>query len=129
VVLWLTILWVLLVAVLTWLWISRVADGIEFMTTPSPKRKLEVARATAEAFIPLTLALVGGPVVLAVLAFTGRLARRGWTFLGVAAVFVVFLAVPGAQAYRTLYPLPPPPPPATQHCVIYSGGLNTWPGG
>jgi hypothetical protein len=56
---------------------------------------------------------VGGPALIAVAAFAGRLVRTGAVYLALAIVLGV-LAIPfAAEAYRTLIPSPPPPPAPT----------------
>ncbi|MGW0433937.1 DUF6234 family protein [Micromonospora sp. NPDC003197] len=73
------------------------------------------------------LLLVGGPLLIAVLAAVGRFKITVVVF----GIIGVLLAVPAGylalDAWRTLHPAPAPPAP--EHCIERSGGDTRCPGG
>ena len=68
--------------------------------------------------------LIGGPVVLTVIAIAGKLRKTALTY-GVLAALGLVLVLFATAASREQ----PPPAPAPTHCVELSGGDTRCPGG
>jgi hypothetical protein len=91
-------------------------------------RSAELQRSAAHALFTLAALISGGPALIAVVAFAGRLRRTGIVFT-VLAVAGAVLAVPVAgEAFRTVEPAAPPPSAPTV-CQEHSGGDTRCPGG
>jgi hypothetical protein len=118
----LTVAWLAGLAVLGGLYLRHAIDD------PHPAR---VADPVAGRLGLLTAgALIVGPLVIAALAGWWRAAGARNTFLvlaGVALVPALWLSWQGWQ--RTDPPQPVPSPTRASHCVAFSGGTNTCPGG
>jgi hypothetical protein len=71
--------------------------------------------------------LVVGPLVIAAAARGFRVPRMPQVYVILAGIIVlpaILLAVAGTRQLQT-----PEPEPTREHCVIFSGGTNTCPGG
>lgn len=86
------------------------------------------AAQSAHAGLWLAALLAGGPVILAVLAWAGGMRKTFIGFLGLAVLLVPAGLAGAAGMWRTLHPSSPPPA-APAHCVEFSGGDSTCPGG
>ncbi|MFI6231316.1 hypothetical protein ACIBCR_28870 [Micromonospora echinospora] len=78
--------------------------------------------------LALYLTAAGGPVVIAVVAFAGRLVRTGAVYLALALLLGAFGLPFGEAAARDLVP-PPPVPSGPGGCQEHSGGDTRCPGG
>ncbi|MEU4570476.1 DUF6234 family protein [Micromonospora sp. NPDC023956] len=88
----------------------------------------ETSRRGNLALLALYLTAAGGPVVIAVVAFAGRLVRTGAVYLSLALVLGALGLPLGAAAVRELAP-PPPVPSGPVGCQEHSGGDSRCPGG
>jgi hypothetical protein len=88
----------------------------------------ESSRRGNRVLLSLYLTAVGGSVVIAVVAFTGRLVRTGAVYLALALVLGAFGLPFGEAAARDLVP-PPPVPSGPGGCQEHSGGHTRCPGG
>jgi hypothetical protein len=70
---------------------------------------------------------VGGPALIATVAFATRMARTGAVYV-VLAVLLGALALPFAASANRTPALPPPPPSAPTICQEHSGSDNQCPG-
>ncbi|HEX6685995.1 MAG TPA: hypothetical protein VF062_24675 [Candidatus Limnocylindrales bacterium] len=124
----LSIAWVVaIVALVGWLFsigLSQLADSYD---AGSEATAGHLAR-SAKAGLWLAAVLAVGPVCLAALARAARMRRTFIGFVVLAGLLVPVGAVGAAGMWRTLHPTAPPPS-APAHCVEFSGGNATCPGG
>ncbi|MFI5491256.1 hypothetical protein [Actinoplanes sp. NPDC051859] len=120
-------LWAVLRSVL--LWAFAGTDGI-FGNQANGNAAVEAAlqQEKASATMVLFSVMVGGPVLIAVVAFACRMSRTAATYLVLALASSILAAVLGAQANR-MSPSSPTPPPAPVRCQEHSGGEAECPGG
>ncbi|SRR6266511_1279322 len=124
----LTIVWVLAVLALAWRCFGIGLQGWADDQTYGGADSAELRRRAAAAVLLLAGVAAGGPALIAVVAFVGRMTRAGAVYLALA-VALGMLALPAA-AEADHRPTPPPPPPSGPAiCQERSGGDNRCPGG
>ncbi|WDZ83261.1 hypothetical protein [Micromonospora cathayae] len=132
--------WAIVVALLTVLWLVAallllgwlVAIGLEGWADrhgDDAARAREIGRRGSAVLLSLYLTVAGGPVVVAVVAFAGRLVRTATVYLSLALVLGAGGLPIGADAARDLRPPPPPVPAGPGGCQEHSGGDTRCPGG
>ncbi|WP_173062954.1 DUF6234 family protein [Phytohabitans houttuyneae] len=123
----LTVAWLLLLLGLGYAWFGTGMESWADHHSNSGARQDEIAKKANQLLLGLALTGVGGPVLIAVVAFAGRLRWTGVVFTVLAIVFCG-LSVPLAGAtWRELNP--PQPVPTTYVCQERSGGDTRCPGG
>lgn len=124
----LVLVWVLgLLAVAWWVFSLGMRQWADSYSGPGPGTAA-LNQQGAAAMLVLALLAVGGPAIIALVAYRLRLVRTAVVLL----VLSLALAIPGlpvaAFAYRDLRPAPPPAAPPG-HCQEHSGGDTRCPGG
>ncbi|HEX5541576.1 MAG TPA: DUF6234 family protein [Micromonospora sp.] len=124
----LTMVWVAGLLALLW-WLFGIGmEGWANSYDSDGARAAELARQSSQALLILAAVAVGGPILIAIVARAGELARTGVVYI-VLAILLSLLALPvAAQAYRTVTP-PPPPPAVPDGCQEHSGDDTRCPGG
>lgn len=120
--------WVLAMLALMWWWFGIGMEAWADHHSNSGARQEELGRKGATAALAVGATAVAGPVLVATVAFAGRLRWTGTAFLALAILLAALAAPISVGAYRTLNP-PPPPPPAPTTCQERSGGDTRCPGG
>jgi hypothetical protein len=120
---------VLICAVLTAVWLAGVAVGTRAVLARVLNGVPDAAGDPVRGRLEFVLAgvLVVGPLIIAAAARGFRLPRMPQVYVILAGVTVlpaILLAVVGTRQLQT-----PEPEPTRQHCVTFSGGTNTCPGG
>jgi hypothetical protein len=124
----LTLAWVLAVLGLLWWSFSIGMQGWADQHSNSGAREEELGRRGGVVLLVLAAVAVGGAVLIAVVAFTGRLRWTGVVYLGLALALGALALPLAAGAYRRLTPPSSPPPPAPNICQEHSGGDTRCPG-
>jgi hypothetical protein len=123
----LTIVWVLAVLALAWRCFGIGLEGWADDQTYGGAHSAGQHRKAAAAVLLLAGVAAGGPALIAVVAFSGRMTRAGAVYVALA-IALGALALPAvALADRTRTPSPPPPSGPTI-CQEHSGGDNRCPG-
>ena len=124
----LTVGWLLGVGILVWLLFAVGMESWADHHSNHGQRSAELSARAARVSLWLAGVGVGGPALIALVAYLGGMVRMSIVYL----VLAMVLVVPGygiaRQAYRVLDP-PGPPEPAPTHCVEFSGGDARCPGG
>jgi hypothetical protein len=133
---------VLVVSLLTALWVPALFTLMWWMVSlgltasayerdnqvPSP----QLAHDSSVALLVAAAVAVGGPAVIAVIAFAGRAVRTGAVYATLALLLLVLAGPAMINSARSLRPDPPPTQPALPGegpCVERSGGDTRCPGG
>jgi hypothetical protein len=116
----LTVVWILALAALA-VWLFGL--GMQGWADGGSSAGLE--RRTTAVLIALAATAAGGPAVIAVVAFNGRLVKTGIAY----SVLAALLAVPLAAALRESAPPPPAPGTGPFPCQEHSGSDTRCPGG
>ncbi|MDG4834670.1 DUF6234 family protein [Solwaraspora sp. WMMD1047] len=124
----LTLAW--LAATLALLW-AAFAIGMEAWSdqhSNNGDRAEELGRRGSWAGLRLIAVALGGPLLIAAVAFAGRLVKTGVAYLFLAILVGALTAPLAMNSARNLAP-EPPPPSAPGGCQEHSGGDTRCPGG
>jgi hypothetical protein len=124
----LSVAWIIAILALTWLLFSIGLQQWADSYSDNGEAANGYAVQSAQAGLWLAAVLAVGPVLLAALARAGRMRKTFVVFVILSVLLVPVGAVGGAEMWRTLQPNTPPPSQPT-HCVEFSGGDTSCPGG
>jgi Family of unknown function (DUF6234) len=122
-----TIVWLVAVAWLVWRCFGIGLENWADDQTYGGANAADLARRWAAAVLLLAGVAAGGPTLIAVVAFTGRLPRTGAIYVAVAAIVGALVSPAAREAYHTLHP-PVPAQPGPVVCQENSGADNRCPG-
>jgi hypothetical protein len=123
----LTVGWLIVMAALVWMMFGVGMEGWADQMDNGGARHAELAAKADRLLLASAAAAVGGPVAIAVVAFTGRLDRTGMVYLLLAAVLMVPAVYLVRLNVRPSQPAPEPLP--SNYCVQHSGAGPSCPGG
>ncbi|BFU47409.1 hypothetical protein KRMM14A1004_56460 [Krasilnikovia sp. MM14-A1004] len=124
----LTVGWVLATLALAWWWFGIGMAMWADEQSDSGAHWAGLHHQEAVAAMWLAGAAVGGPALIAVVAFATRMPKAGTVYVVLAVVLSVPVLPIVARAGHTLAP-PPPPSPVPTVCQEHSGGDTRCPGG
>jgi hypothetical protein len=124
----LTIAWLLAVPALAWRCFGIGLQGWADEQDNGGAHAAELRRQAATAALLLAGVAAGGPALLAVVAFAGRMVKTGAVYIVLTVLLSAPALVAAAEADRTLNPSPPPRPAPT-FCQEHSGDDTRCPGG
>jgi hypothetical protein len=124
----LTLGWLAATLALLWVVFAVGMDAWSDQHSNQGDRAEELGRRGSRAGLNLFLVALGGPLLIAAVAFAGRLVKTTAAYLFLAVVVGVLTAPLAMNTARTLTP-EPPPPSAPGWCQEHSGGDTRCPGG
>jgi K+-transporting ATPase c subunit len=122
----LTIMWVLVVLALTWRLFGIGLEQWSDQQSSEGSHADELDRKAYAALLLLIGAAVGGPVLIAIVAFIGRMAVTGAVYVALAVILGAFALPVAGRTHREPPPLPSPGPAI---CQEHSGSDTRCPGG